>query len=327
MREYADTRSPEEIESDIERTRADFSSTIEALQQKLTPSDLMDQAVDYALSTTPGAFSVNLVNSVRDNPVPVALIGVGIAWLMAAGRQPNVHAQRARHQRAARRSTFYPGADAAYDNGADLGYASATRATAGSSEGMLGRAASKTSETARDLKDKANEVGQRLSETASEMTERAHQASQSARSRLHETAESAQARVNEMGQRSQREYYRAKDRFGQLLDEQPLIVGALGIAIGAALGAALPNTRRENELMGDTRDGLLGRVKETALEQAEVVKQSAQRVAQVAKHEAERVKEDVTRAATQGMDQTGQASPGGADSSQFGSIPGQSRIH
>jgi ElaB/YqjD/DUF883 family membrane-anchored ribosome-binding protein len=322
MREHADNRSPEEIESDIERTRADFSSTIEALQHKLTPSQMMDQAVDYALSTTPGAFSANLVNSVRDNPVPVALIGVGIAWLMAAGRQSGGHAQRSRYPTGTRRTTFYPGADAAYDGD----YYSEPRGAGSSGDGMLQRAASKTRETAHDLRDKASEVGQRLSDTASGLTERAQQASSTARSRLHESAESAQARVSDMGQRSRTEYYRAKDRVGQLLDEQPLLVGAVGIAIGAALGAALPNTRRENELMGGTRDDLLGRVKETALEQAETVKQSAQRVAEVAKNEAERVKEDLSRAATQGKDQTGPASLGGTDSSQLGT-PGQPRIH
>ena len=38
--------------------------------------------------------------------------------------------------------------------------------------------------------------------------------------------------------------------------EQPLVVGAVIIAIGAAIGAALPSTRKEDELMGKTRDRL-----------------------------------------------------------------------
>ena len=301
MREHADNRSPEEIESDIERTRADMSSTIDALQYKLNPSELMEQAVDYALHTKPGAFSTALVNTVRVNPIPVAMVGLGIAWLMAAGRQGS-HA-RAQYPYEARRTTFYPGADAGYDM--DQEYMSSTRGGYSSREGVLQRAASKTTEAAHDLRDKASEVGQRVSDTVSGLSERAQQASQSARSRLQSSTESAQARVSEMGQRSRTEYYRAKDRVIDLVEEQPLLVGAIGIAIGAALGAALPNTRRENELMGGTRDDLVGRVKETALEQAEVVKQSAQRVAQVAKEEAERVKDDLSRTAAQGKDQTG----------------------
>jgi ElaB/YqjD/DUF883 family membrane-anchored ribosome-binding protein len=317
MRENFDNRSPEEIESDIERTRADFSSTIDAIQQKLTPREMMDQAVDYALSTTPGAFGANLVNSIRDNPIPVALIGLGVAWLMAAGRRPSEGEIRGRH-RAVRRTVFYPDVNDTYDGASDYG---------STSEGMLHRATSKASETAHDLKEKVSAVGQRISDSASEMTGRLHQASHSARSRLQESAEGAQARASEFGEQSRTQYYRAKDRVGHMIDEQPLFVGGLGVALGAALGAALPTTRRENELLGSTRDDLVGRVKETAREQAETLKQSAQRVAQVAKEEAERVKEDVASAVTQSKDQAGTASSAGVGGSNIGSIPGQQNIH
>jgi len=350
MREHIDNRRPEEIESDIERTRADFSSTIEAIQNKLTPSELMDQAVDYALSTTPGAFSANLVNSVRDNPIPVALIGVGIAWLMAAGRKQETIPPHMRRQRVTRRA-FYPDAESAYDGLPNAQYSSSYESSgSGGGDGMLRRAAAKTSETGRDLKDKASEVGQRISGTASEMTGRVQQAGQEARTRLSESAQSAkvrlsetaestrmrlsesaqaaQARMNEMSERSRMQYYRTKERVGQMVDEQPLVLGALGIALGAAIGAALPTTRRENELMGQTRDDLLGRAKETALEQAEVVKQSAQRVAEVAKKEVERVKDDITSSAMQGKDRTGSIATGGTDGAPFGgTTPGQQSIH
>jgi ElaB/YqjD/DUF883 family membrane-anchored ribosome-binding protein len=321
MRENIDTRSPEEIESDIERTRADFSSTIEAIQQKLTPREMMDQAVDYALSTTPGAAGANLFNSVRDNPIPIALIGIGVAWLMAANRQSAAANPRLRHR--ASRSSLYTGeTDGVYDEYGNRGY---FEGSSGSSEaGMMRRATAKANETAHDLRDKANEVGQRISSSASDVTQRVQQAGISARTRLQETAEQAQARMNELSERSREEYYRAKDRIGHLIDEQPLVVGALGIALGAALGAALPTTRRENELMGNTRDDLLGRVKETALEQAETVKQSAQRVAQMAMQEAERVKDDVSSAVMPGKEQAG-ASPAGG--TQAGIIPGSQGIH
>jgi ElaB/YqjD/DUF883 family membrane-anchored ribosome-binding protein len=155
------------------------------------------------------------------------------------------------------------------------------------------------------------------------MTGRARQIGESARGRLQESTEETRARMSELGQRSQEQYYRAKDRFGQLLDEQPLVVGALGLAIGAALGGSLPTTRRENELMGSTRDDLLGRAKETARDQAETIKQSAQHVAEVAKQEAERFKENVSNAGTQDLDQNPPVSSGGMGSSQLGGASGQ----
>jgi len=38
--------------------------------------------------------------------------------------------------------------------------------------------------------------------------------------------------------------------------DQPLVGGALAFAIGAALGAALPHTRQEDELMGEAADSI-----------------------------------------------------------------------
>ena len=53
-------------------------------------------------------------------------------------------------------------------------------------------------------------------------------------------------------------HYVARDRrempskLSNLLDNQPLILGAIGLAVGAAIGAALPITDTEDQLMGET---------------------------------------------------------------------------
>ena len=41
-----------------------------------------------------------------------------------------------------------------------------------------------------------------------------------------------------------------------LFDQQPLIAGALAFAAGAALGAALPHTEQEDQLVGEQADKL-----------------------------------------------------------------------
>jgi len=358
MKENIDNRTPEEIESDIERTRADFSSTIEAIQQKLTPSELKNQAVDYALSTTPGAVSVGLVNMVRENPIPVAMIGIGFAWLMAASRQPTTYVAGTR-RRAGRRGTSYPAMETAtYDSTFDTttgsvrttGVGRSSYSTGrGTSDGVLSRAMSKVSETAQSLKSKATEtaqglkskatetaqglkskagdVSQRLGSTATDVSGRVQYAGQSARSRLQETAQTSQVRMSEMGEMSKEQYYRAKNSVNQVIDEQPLVVAALGVALGAALGAALPQTRRENELMGGVRDNLVGKVKETAMEQAEAVRQSAQRVAQMAKEEAVRVKDDVSNSVLQSKDQQDSSSSAPVGGTTYSGLSGQQSIH
>lgn len=328
MNNDMDNRSPEEIESDIARTRADFTSTIDAIQHKLSPSVMKDQAVEYALSTTPGAFSMNLVNSVRDNPIPVTLIGIGIAWLMAAGRQTSQYEPQRHYARSVRRTGPY--ADTGYEDYEESEYLAAQDYGAGDTdEGMMQRMKSKASEAGSGIKETASNVGQRLSETASSVTGRVQHARESARHRLQETAGSAQARMSEMKRRSQMQAARTKDRFNEMYTEQPLMMGAIGVAIGAALAAVIPSTRRENEMLGGVRDDLLHRAKETAREQADNLKQSAQRVADTARQEAERVAHDVSQSALHRNEQGASSSSpsSGTAGTPYGGSPGSPSIH
>ncbi|MFC0241966.1 hypothetical protein [Rhodopseudomonas telluris] len=46
----------------------------------------------------------------------------------------------------------------------------------------------------------------------------------------------------------------AKSRMTDLLEEQPLLLGALGLAIGAGIAASLPSTSVEADLFGETSD-------------------------------------------------------------------------
>lgn len=57
---------------------------------------------------------------------------------------------------------------------------------------------------------------------------------------------------------------RASAGFQDMLDDNPMAIGAMAIAAGALLGSLLPSTRREDELMGSTSD----RLKEKACDAA-----------------------------------------------------------
>jgi ElaB/YqjD/DUF883 family membrane-anchored ribosome-binding protein len=138
------------------------------------------------------------------------------------------------------------------------------------------------------------------------ITDRVRQASENARTKLQASTADAKARLNDMGNLTKTQYYRAKDRVDTVREEQPWLIGALGLAIGAGVGALLSTTRRENELLGGMRDNLLGKAKETALNQVQTVKASAQRFAEITKEEAQRMKEELT--ATASDSETGTAS-------------------
>jgi Protein of unknown function (DUF3618) len=78
-------KSPDQIEREIKDTRAEIDRTLGALQYKLSPGQLLDQALGY-LKGGPGEFTANLGRSLRDNPLPVTLLGVSLGWLMLAPR-------------------------------------------------------------------------------------------------------------------------------------------------------------------------------------------------------------------------------------------------
>jgi ElaB/YqjD/DUF883 family membrane-anchored ribosome-binding protein len=77
--------SPEELQYDLDRTRADLNDTLRALEQRFSPGQILDQVMDY-IKGGPKEYAHNLSEQVKGNPLPVALIGIGIAWLMMGPR-------------------------------------------------------------------------------------------------------------------------------------------------------------------------------------------------------------------------------------------------
>ena len=90
---FAETRRPDEIQAEIEHTREEMDATLRQIEQRLNPRHLMDQGMEYVRNSGGKEFVTNLRGSVKDNPLPVTLVGVGLAWLMAASRQSGHRAE------------------------------------------------------------------------------------------------------------------------------------------------------------------------------------------------------------------------------------------
>lgn len=73
---------------------------------------------------------------------------------------------------------------------------------------------------------------------------------------------------------------RASDGYGTMLRENPLAAGAIAVAVGAVFGALIPPTRKEDELLGETRDRLLEQARTKAREQKDAVVERARDMAQ-----------------------------------------------
>ncbi|MEQ9639899.1 MAG: DUF3618 domain-containing protein [Alphaproteobacteria bacterium] len=82
--------TPEQIESRLAHDRAALGETIDELQERLSPGELMDKAIGYLKSddVKDGAKDManKLVQIAKDNPLPLAVTGVGLAWLIASAR-------------------------------------------------------------------------------------------------------------------------------------------------------------------------------------------------------------------------------------------------
>jgi hypothetical protein len=69
----------------------------------------------------------------------------------------------------------------------------------------------------------------------------------------------------------------ARVRMERMLDEQPLLLGALGLAAGAIVGALLPTSEHENRLLGEARAAAAAKVARTSRARREAAREQTQR--------------------------------------------------
>jgi len=260
------TRSSEEIEREVEATRGDLDRTVEALKEKMTPGQLVDEVMD-AMGGPVQEMAANLGAQVRANPLPLALIGAGVAWLIF-GRGSSSSYDEQRSFRPSRRldrdlADFEPD----YEAGPDSGYLDYDTAEG---EGRIGR----VKNAARDGADKARRAVSSAKSTVAQKT-------QAARQRTSEFADTARQRAGEYAQRG-------RDAYMDTLDREPLIVGAVGFAVGAAIGAAIPSTPLEDRYVGPLRDRALDEGRTRA-------KQGLEQAKDVAKKTVDSVREEANR--------------------------------
>ena len=75
------SKEPSVMEQEINSTRERIGRTVEELEQRLSPGQLVDQALGYARDHG-GDFAAGVASSVRRNPLPMIVTGIGILWLI-----------------------------------------------------------------------------------------------------------------------------------------------------------------------------------------------------------------------------------------------------
>lgn len=289
---------PSVIVEDIERTRAGLTGTIEAIQDRLAPEVLTDQAVEAATEVTEQArdaakevaeFAIGEAKAavrelagqagaavrgatvgrveqvavqtrdaaqqaqtgffgvIRQHPIPAAMAAIGIGWLWT-------HRSGSGGQQTTPAYGYGPGYGADYE----VWSGRAGRQDHGRGQDSGG---------AQPLEAAGQTVGQ--------AAEQAQHAAGQAVGHVAEQVQHAAGRAQEAVDQTR---HQAKGAFWQMLEANPLAVGALGAVVGGAAALLLPETEQENRLLGEVRDRVVDRVQEVAGDAVDKVEQVAAEV-------------------------------------------------
>lgn len=253
----------EQIRAEIEDTRADMSQTINEIQERLSPEHLMGQVKETVREATIGKVErvmetigevtepareaigragttikeagTSVGNSMWKNPIPFALIGLGVGMLWMKSRRGN-------------------------------GYDDWSRSTSLRPKGQNLSGAGQM-----------NQVGQTRNTTSGAYNEGTFdQVKETAGNLANRSTEA----LSNLGSKAKESATEVSSRFGQLLRDNPLAVGAVAVAAGTAVGLALPSTRFESEYIGETSEMLVDKAQEVARGAIDKVQDAAKQMTQ-----------------------------------------------
>jgi ElaB/YqjD/DUF883 family membrane-anchored ribosome-binding protein len=253
------------VEREIARTRGELTLTLAALERKLAARYLIDEGLNMFKDTLGEDYGLHRgLEIVRNNPVPIALIGIGAAWLLATNTNAvDRIARDERIQTARRRVT---------DLASDIGNRAGEMATSAAQRiGIAGNGADRPlGHTGNPMIDQPG-AGTSSDGWVHEVSDRAQGVLQSAR-------DSSSAMLD----RASESAGRVADQVGDMVQRHPLLVGALGMLAGGLIAAMLPASRVEDEWFGPARDQLWNRAEEAGQETVERVRDVALRAADAA---------------------------------------------
>ena len=333
-----------EIRQDIDRTRGEMDRTIDELGERLQPQNLFDDLMcsvrdslfgprpagssgqretSKQISETAGQMACSLGRAIRENPVPAALMGAGLAWLLVEDKAERSY-RRFRHDRlqddytgdrwsdpGTRGGSFVDARTEepyAEDYGAGYedfdgdgepetapsslkdkaaGMAHALGSTAGKSAHAVQSAASMTGRAVTSAGHSLRSAGHRTSDLSRSAGRSMKHAGISMRDDCRSAADSVQHYGQVMSDRLGRGYEAGCERFERALNDKPMAVGVAALAAGLLAGFALPRTRAEDRMVGRSSDRLRDDARRTARDVTEQGKEIAARMADVAVSDAD----------------------------------------
>lgn len=250
------------LEADIRQTQERLGDTIEEIGERFNPRRLKEEVKHDIRDATIGRME-NMAQQtadmmvgaqrtvsamMRENPIPVAMVGIGLGWLIWSGAQ---------------RTSSAASKQSGTNNGRSYD-------ATGSARGAFASAKEKAGDMVDTLKAKGSELAEGTQETLGRVETSAHDVAEFVADESRVQARKVQG----------------------LYQDSPLIMGAAIFALGLAGGLALPATRKEAELIGETRDNFVDKARDVA----EDTKSKVQEVAGRVMHDAQAAASDAAHA-------------------------------
>ena len=260
-------------------TRRRLNTALDELTNNLTPGRVLDEVMSFSRAGG-GTFLKGVGTAASTNPIPTLLIGAGLAmFLSGKGRvdfssrvadgptgrpSGNGNGESLKEKASAALGATRDGARRTLHD-AESGIASAGRLVADSAV-AVGEQAASTVGAARDA------LGAGTATVADAAAAGAGQVASGIRAAETAVARTFGAAVDQASDLAVAGEHLVEDwagRFSKLAKEQPLVVAATGVVIGAAIAMLLPKTETEDAIFGERRDQLTQAIGDIATEQYE----------------------------------------------------------
>ncbi len=273
------TDETDQIREQIEETRSNLSETIDAIQEKLSFQNISEQVKDTvseqinsALETAKdnvyaatlgkaGKFMKNVGREISkteagkvaaNNPFPLFLIGLGVGLFIYQGFNGKKRKQSYRYDY----KTDYKYED---DEDGDKNYRK--KSTLKATRNQIGDAYEKVSSVTGDALGK---VGAAASSAYEGVSDTANSTYSGVKNFAVDTYDKA-------GDYSTK----AVETYEHYIEENPLAVGAVALAVGAAVGLSIPSTRYEGQMLGEYRQQVFAKAQNVAGDLVDRVKEVA----------------------------------------------------
>ena len=236
-------RESAQLQREAEAQRAGLSNTLGQLREGMTSSALSTELVGVLRDSSLSVVK-SLAESARTNPGAALLIGAGLTMMLTRTTGADVMSSAS----SALKAATAVGTDAAVAAAGSV--KNAAGAAADTARSMAGQASDKVagvtdkvtgmmSETAASLKDRAAGTADALRGKADEQLDQAKHMMEDGKHTAEHLGEDATKLASD-----------TRQAVSKLLEEQPILVAAMGAALGAIFGAALPVSQAERSVLG-----------------------------------------------------------------------------